>query len=29
MQNLLQKFRQSSIVFEKLSILSEKFENYD
>ena len=29
MQNLLQKFRQSSIVFEKLSILSEQFENYD
>ena len=29
MQNLMQKVRQSSIVFEKPGILSEKFENSD
>ena len=29
MQNLIQKFRQSSIVCEKPSILPKKFENFD
>ena len=29
MQNTLQKFRQSSIVFEKPGILSAKFEKFD
>ena len=29
MQNPIQKFRQSSIVFEKLGIFFWKFENFD
>ena len=29
MQNTIQKFRQSSIVFEEPGILSENFENFD